>query len=88
MKRVERRRDFDLDVLSMPRFQLQVSIFLFAGAACSAAVFFITRPKTGKIALPLHAEQRLHDPFDVTQPDDVVDGEPIDPEGFWARVRA
>ncbi|ETW77907.1 ABC transporter [Heterobasidion irregulare TC 32-1] len=74
----------------MPRFQLPVAVALAASALASAALFALAAPKEGQIQLPLHADrEREHerDPFDVTVPDDVVDGDPIDEPAFWARTR-
>ena len=33
-------------------------------------------------------EGLLRDPFDVTEPEDLVDGQPVDEERFWNRVRS
>jgi hypothetical protein len=69
----------------MPRFQLQVAVLSVIGAACSLTVFYLARPEEGKIKLP-HTEQDEFDPFDVTRPEDLVDGYPIDEQAFWFRV--
>ena len=77
----------------MPPFQLPVAIALAASGLVSLAVFWLMRPKEGKIQLPIVSDDldepySQKDPFDVTRPEDVVDGEPIDEAGFWARVRS
>ncbi len=74
----------------MPQYQLLVSVVLVATALCSASLLFLARPSPeGKIKLPEFIQDgALQDPFDVTKPEDVIDGEPIDEADFWARVRA
>ncbi|THH21147.1 hypothetical protein EW146_g360 [Bondarzewia mesenterica] len=74
----------------MPRFQLPIAVTLAASALASFALILLHRPREGKIQLPLttNGEEETHrDPFDVTTPEDLVDGEPIDNSGFWARTR-
>ena len=76
----------------MFRFQLEVAIALVTSAFSSLVVRYFTGKKAeGTIQLPIHIEEdqhdTLHDPFDVTKPEDVVHGYPIDAEGFWTRVR-
>ncbi|KAF8069172.1 multidrug resistance-associated ABC transporter [Lyophyllum atratum] len=79
----------------MPRFQLEVSIVLVTAALGSAGVFYLNRPREGKIHLPTYADaeelegelSHSHDPFDVTKPEDIVDGYPIDGDAFWAKMR-
>jgi hypothetical protein len=73
----------------MLKFQLEVAIALTVGAAASLVVFYFTRPKEGKIKLPTHTDdqEHEHDPFDVTTPEDVVEGYPLQEEAFWAQVR-
>lgn len=72
----------------MPAHQLSVSIALLALAACSLIVLVLSRPREGKIKLPEgdDSAESIHDPFDVTIPEDVVDGEPIGGPAFWKRV--
>jgi len=77
---------------TMPRFQFEIAIVLAVSIACSLAVFYLTRPEEGKIQLPTHvesSEEAYHgpDPFDVTKPEDIIDGYPIGADAFWARVR-
>lgn len=76
----------------MPLYQLPVAIVLFTAAFISFIVHLLSRPHEGKIKLPTFLqdsvdEQPLKDPFDVTKPEDVLDGEPIDEDAFWSRVR-
>ncbi|KAF5378754.1 hypothetical protein D9615_006977 [Tricholomella constricta] len=79
----------------MPRFQLEVCIALAIAAFGSVGIFYLNRPKEGKIQLPTHVgtedleDDALHghDPFDVTKPEDIVDGYPIDGDAFWAKMR-
>ncbi|KAI5122627.1 hypothetical protein M0805_008716 [Coniferiporia weirii] len=79
----------------MPRFQLEVGVFLCCCALISALFFFIeSRSEDGQIKLPTHDEDgefsdeaKFDDPFDVTDPEDVTDGFPINEEEFWAKVR-
>jgi hypothetical protein len=49
--------------------------------------YFTGKNAEGAIQLPLRVDETLHDPFDVTRPEDAVHGYPIDAEGFWTRVR-
>ena len=70
----------------MPRFQLPIAIALVVSAVISLLTFYLTRAKDGKIQLPVVDEQNEHDAFDVTRPEDLTDGYPIDAENFWIRV--
>ena len=71
----------------MPDYHLPVSIALAVAAATSATVNFATSPQEGKIKLDGPEGEQEHDPFDVTTPEDVAPGEPIDGSQFWSRVR-
>ncbi|TFY65276.1 hypothetical protein EVJ58_g2068 [Rhodofomes roseus] len=52
----------------MPQYQLEVAIVL----------------AEGKVHLPSEVEEELErDPFDVTKPEDFVDGTPVNGEEFW-----
>ncbi|KAI0062503.1 ATP-binding cassette transporter [Artomyces pyxidatus] len=74
----------------MVRFQLATAIALASSAVLSLAFFWLLKPREGKLKLPITAEGEddapAHDPFDTTRPEDVIDGEPINEEGFWARI--
>ena len=76
----------------MIRFQLEIAVVLAASVLSSIIVSYWTRTKEGKIQLPVHANESLarsdgRDPFDVTTPDDIIDGYPIDEEKFWREAR-
>src|SRR5712675_2907945 len=73
----------------MSLFQLPVAVALASSAFLSLLSF---RGLSGskQIALPVTPdgpwEQPRRDPFDVTSPEDIIDGEPIDENGFWVHV--
>ncbi|KAG6333895.1 hypothetical protein ID866_5197 [Astraeus odoratus] len=75
----------------MPEYQLPIAGVLAATALGSLIVLYFARPNgEGKIQLPTHGEDAdslAHDPFDVTRPEDVIDGYPIREEQFWNDVR-
>ena len=79
----------------MTQFQLEIGIFLCCCAVVSSLFFYrATRPEDSKIALPIrngslgHEDEReVDDPFNVTTPEDMVDGFPIREEEFWRKVR-
>jgi hypothetical protein len=72
----------------MPAHQLPVAITQFVLAAGSFLVLIFSRPTEGKIQLREGDDIEIpHDPFDVTTPEDIVDGEPIGAVLFWKRVR-
>ncbi|KAK0452262.1 hypothetical protein EV421DRAFT_888433 [Armillaria borealis] len=72
----------------MPRFQNEVAVVLGASAVCSVVIFFVTRPREGKIQLPIHSDDNdSPDPFDVSQPVDFIDGIPINEKKFWEKMR-
>jgi len=73
----------------MPRFQLEVAVALTVGAVSSAGFFYLSRSKEGKITLPTEVnseDEIVRDPFDVTTPEDVLEGYPIDEETFWTKA--
>lgn len=73
----------------MQLYQLPVSIALLALAVFSALLLIVTRSKEGKIKLPEEDDDEgtsVHDPFDITTPEDLVDGEPVGALRFWKRV--
>ena len=76
----------------MPLFQLPVAVALTTSALLSLAVRGWSASKRGKIALPVTSDGPLesppHDPFDVTSPEDIKDGEPVDETAFWLNVRS
>ncbi|KAH9169799.1 ATP-binding cassette transporter [Lactarius sanguifluus] len=71
-------------------FQLPVAVTL-AGTGLLSIVFRgLSASERGKIALPITLDSPLesqHDPFDVTSPEDIIDGEPIDEASFWANTK-
>jgi len=72
----------------MPQFQLPIAIILASGSAASGILYYFARPKEGKIQLPTHSDRyEGKDGLDVAKPEDLLDGYPIDPDGFWKRVR-
>lgn len=77
----------------MPQYQLLLAASLVGAALFSAAVFYLYNPATGKIALHDFDEDEPElagekDPFDVTTPEDVIDGTPLNDDQFWQQVRA
>lgn len=78
----------------MPRFEFEISIALVVCVAASCIILWFTREKEGKVALPTNIGDEPvgdgfiggGDPFDVTRPEDIVDGLPIDEDEFWRRV--
>jgi hypothetical protein len=74
----------------MPLFQLPVAVTLASSALLSLAVHGLSASRWRKIALPVALDDPLEprrDPFDVTSPEDIIDGEPIDETSFWLNVR-
>ncbi|KAI0821920.1 multidrug resistance-associated ABC transporter [Trametes gibbosa] len=74
----------------MPEYQLHVAIGLAAALVTSIGVFVLAGPQAEKNALPTFAEGQEglgRDPFDVTTPEDFVDGLPIDEDRFWYKMR-
>ncbi|KAJ3540055.1 hypothetical protein NM688_g6278 [Phlebia brevispora] len=72
----------------MPLLQVQVAIALVACEVFSALLLLGPNPEEGKVKLPqVVQDDALQDPFDVTKPEDIIDGEPIDEARFWARMR-
>lgn len=72
--------------------ELWVAIALATSACSSSVVFYFTREQEGKIHLPTHvdeSEDAVHgnDPFEVTTPEDIIDGYPIYEDAFWTSVR-
>lgn len=84
----------------MPSFEFEISVVLVVFAFVSLVALWITREKEGSVKLPTHVGDEgvvggggdedayvpVVDPFDVTKPEDLIDGYPIDGEGFWKRV--
>ena len=76
----------------MPVYQLHVAVALSIALLGSAALYAFqstaTKADEGKNVLPvLEGEEGLvRDPYNVTKPEDLVDGQPLDEERFWKRV--
>ncbi|KAJ7666515.1 P-loop containing nucleoside triphosphate hydrolase protein [Mycena rosella] len=71
-------------------YQLQISLALILAAVGSLAFLALSGPAQAKIQLPLHDDFYVpdhHDAFDVTQPEDLVDGYPMEEGQFWARMK-
>ena len=70
-------------------FQLPVAVTLAGTGLLSLAFRGLSASERGKIALPITLDGPLEsrpDPFDVTSPEDIIDGEPIDEASFWVNV--
>lgn len=73
----------------MPQYQLPVAVSLGACASFSAAFFALAKPVDSKVQLlEIVRDATSRDPFDVTKAEDIINGEPIDEENFWSKVRA
>ena len=75
----------------MPLYQLPIAVALSASVVLSGIGFLLTKTDDGKIKLPTSVAEDengepLHDPFDVTRAEDLVDGTPLNEEQFWSRV--
>lgn len=73
----------------MLSYQLETSIFLAVSASISSFALYKTSSSVGNIKLPQydnHDPQSEDDPFNVTSPNDFVDGQPIDEDVFWSKV--
>ncbi|KAJ7640732.1 multidrug resistance-associated ABC transporter [Mycena polygramma] len=72
----------------MPLYQLEIASGLAIAAFFSGVFFYLNRPTEGKIQLPVHSEYDTdEDPFDVTKPEDIIDGYPIEGEAFWVQIK-
>ena len=74
----------------MPEYQLHVAIALAIACATSLGLLVLAGPKDRKDALPTTSDGQeglTRDPFDVTTPEDFVDGIPVDEQRFWTKVR-
>ncbi|KAJ7896009.1 multidrug resistance-associated ABC transporter [Mycena olivaceomarginata] len=73
----------------MPVYQLEIAIALAVAAASSLTFFALNLLHKANIQLPVNDEPNGHayDPFDVTKPEDLVDGYPIKAAEFWGRMK-
>ncbi|KAJ3746747.1 multidrug resistance-associated ABC transporter [Lentinula detonsa] len=74
----------------MARYQPEIALALAVLVAASLCLLVLNRHRDGKIQLPVNVaqgEQSLPDPFDVTTPEDFLEGYPIDEENFWKKLR-
>ncbi|KAG1745260.1 P-loop containing nucleoside triphosphate hydrolase protein [Suillus lakei] len=62
----------------MPPYQLLLAEALFGATTISSIVLFLAR---------LAGDLNQDDPFNVTKPEDFIDGEPIDEDAFWFKMR-
>lgn len=76
-------------------FKLAFSIILVSLGVVSAIIIVWTRPRPIKLDLngeyePLEGalDATTRDPFDILQPEDTIDGHPIESEKFWRHVRS
>jgi hypothetical protein len=75
----------------MPPYQLLLAEALVGATIISSFALFLARSQQQKIHLPTVQDASLaddvdQDPFNVTKPEDFIDGEPIDEDAFWAKV--
>ncbi len=73
----------------MLSYQLETSIFLAVSVSISSFALYTTSSGVGNIKLPQYDNydpQSEEDPFNVTSPNDFVDGQPIDEDVFWKEV--
>ncbi|KAI0717016.1 multidrug resistance-associated ABC transporter [Earliella scabrosa] len=74
----------------MPQYQLHVAIALAVTLVGSFTAYVYSGSKSQKDALPTFVEGEeglARDPFDVTKPEDFVDGAPVNEDGFWKQMR-
>lgn len=77
----------------MPPYQLLLAEVLVGATATSSFALFLAQSSQQKIRLPTTQDASLagdvnqDDPFNVTKPEDFVNGEPIDEDAFWFKMR-
>lgn len=74
----------------MPEYQLHVALALAVALAGSLGTHLLSGSSKSKDALPTFSEGQeglARDPFDVTKPEDFVDGTPLNEGAFWTKVR-
>lgn len=73
----------------MPQYQLTAAVALAVGLIASLAAWSLATGKKATNAFPIPedgATGLLSDPFDVTKPEDFIDGIPVDETRFWMKV--
>ncbi|KAG2008576.1 ATP-binding cassette transporter [Coprinopsis cinerea AmutBmut pab1-1] len=72
----------------MVRYQMKIEIFLLVSALTSAIRLYRGKRDVGAGKIRLEDDDDLkNDPFDVTTPEDTIDGFPIGEQDFWRRMR-
>ncbi|KAG2156756.1 multidrug resistance-associated ABC transporter [Suillus bovinus] len=77
----------------MPPYQLLLAEALVGATLLSSFALFLVHSQQRKIRLPTTQDASLvgdlnqDDPFNVTKPEDCKDGEPIDEDAFWFKMR-
>ncbi|TFK48986.1 P-loop containing nucleoside triphosphate hydrolase protein [Heliocybe sulcata] len=77
----------------MLRFQLQVAVSLAVATVGSLGFLWYYGTgdyEEGKVRLPVYSdgeEELQSDPFNITKPEDLIDGYPVDEQGFWNKMR-
>ena len=74
---------------AMPEYQLAVAVTLTTVLAGSLSTFVFSSWNKPKDALPTFTDGQeglVRDPFDVTKPEDFVDGTPLNEDLFWTKV--
>lgn len=73
----------------MDQVQLGVAVCLALSSCTSLCLVYLNQSKDEGIQLPTRDDERLEatefreDPFDVIEPDDLSEGQPIDEQAFW-----
>ncbi|KAJ7064951.1 multidrug resistance-associated ABC transporter [Mycena amicta] len=67
-------------------YQLEIGFGLVGCALLSAALLYLNSPSEGKIKLDEDGGDGS-DPFDVTKPEDIIDGYAINAEEFWRKCK-
>lgn len=75
-------------------FKLAFSIVLLVIGLLSVGILYYTQPRRIKLdsngeyePLRCGSDGVRPDPFDITGPEDAVDGYPVEPQKFWKRMR-
>ncbi|KAI8972894.1 ATP-binding cassette transporter [Trametes punicea] len=74
----------------MPEYQLHVAVALAVACATSLGLSIVAGLEEKNNALPTVVDGQeglARDPFDVTNPEDFIDGLPIDEQRFWTKMR-